>query len=706
MSEYWTDENTSSTIILQKEENGVTTSIHLTVFRDDKETSDTTTERRYSGLMKNFDDNISANISVTPIVTYNAENAFAFDIQANESVSLSFVRKNPCNKIKVFDENSNEFVEQQLPWDGSTDDRHWSNRKWIAELSALVNRWQVETDGCVMVYDPLDPILQLAMDPSIDDDITHEAARNVYIHQFSHNFSVSMPEAVNGNLSLQIGSMTANAVRADDTYSVLAGYNEPIDMKDMTVRMTSSDGLAEYLLYCNNMTVPGSSEKKTMNCISSYTLKGGPEQPFEYLVMYISKKRLSIIAPNLVGDIIAGKNRITLNAMGDGEFVVTKVSGSNDYKIIAYSVNETYRSTALGVRIPFGANTTATPFDIIKIILATNRDSSGSELKPVVYTEDRIAYAFRKSNNFWSSAYECNFNNESSAWYVLSVCAIKLDCKIWFSDRIAYIVDTSLTADDLLNTNTISSNLDTVGGLLDLQNLYLNTSDPYPLSATPEEMKFPQSVCDAVKLGDEGAETIHNSLKVTFDKYKDGRDETSLKNGGYARGLTRTGVKLTTQHNVPIYTVDLSNDPDIAESQKKYGVKEVTYDIQEIGVDDANDIAIKVARSNCDSEQSIGFKLKEMHKEEVDGQTVKYWQKYFPTVTHVDTIYDYSHDLINTNMSNFKYSGSYHKMPNKLCLSTFTHNFPEGTTEYWFGIIKPTDVSQNSSEIANALYKQ
>ena len=213
-----------------------------------------------------------------------------------------------------------------------------------------------------------------------------------------------------------------------------------------------------------------------------------------------------------------------------------------------------------------------------------------------------------------------------------------------------------------------------------MQNLYLNTSDPYPLSATPEEMKFPQSVCDAVKLGDEGAETIHNSLKVTFNKYKDDRDETSLKNGGYALGLTRTGVKLTTQHNVPIYTVDLSNDPDIAESQKKYGVKEVTYDIQEIGVDDANDIAIKVARSNCDSEQSIGFKLKEMHKEEVDGQTVKYWQKYFPTVTHVDTIYDYSHDLINTNVSNFKYSGSYHKMPSKLCLSTFTHNFPEGTT--------------------------
>ena len=705
--EYWVDSNTASTIILQKEENGITTQMHLSVFRDDTKTSDTTVDRRYSGIMKNFDDNITTSVSVTPIITYNAENAFAFDIQATESINLSFVRKNPCNKIQVLDNGVLRDV--QLPWDGSEDDRHWSNRKWVNEASSLINRWQAETDGCVLIYDPLDPTLQLAMDPRSDLDYETEKARNVFIQQFSFNFGISSPETVNGTLLLQVGSMTANAARSDDSQTHIIGYNDPINTKDMTIRMTSSDGLVEYLLYCNNLSTTGSLEKKTLNCVSSYSLKGGPEQPFEFLTMILSKKRMSVVAPNLVGDIVAGKNRITVNAMGKGEFIVTKVSGSTDYKITAYSINETYRSTAVGVRIPFGKDSNSTPFDIIKTIFATNRESYGSELKPVTFTMNRVAYAYRESNNVWDDHFQCTFDNNSSAWYVLSVCALKLNCKIWFSDEIAYVVDMSIPVNEL-KSESIATNLipiggtAAVGGITDIQNIYLNTSDPFPLSATPEELKFPLSVCDSIKLGDEGAETIHNSIRVQFDDKKDDRSSESLENGGYKLGFTRTGVIYDQQDD--IYAVDLSNRPILDQSQKKYGIKEITYNIKEFGNYDADDVAIKVAESNCDSEQSIGFKLKELHKEIVDGHTVSYWQKYFPSITHVDKIYDYSHDLINTNMSNYKYGGAYHKLPGKLCLSTFEHNFPEGTTEYWFGIIKPTDVSQNSSEITNALYNQ
>ena len=54
----------------------------------------------------------------------------------------------------------------------------------------------------------------------------------------------------------------------------------------------------------------------------------------------------------------------------------------------------------------------------------------------------------------------------------------------------------------------------------------------------------------------------------------------------------------------------------------------------------------------------------------------------------------------------FRIKNSRIKMPNKLCLSTYEHNFPEGTTKYWFGIMKPTDITQNTSEVHNAIFNQ
>ena len=317
-----------------------------------------------------------------------------------------------------------------------------------------------------------------------------------------------------------------------------------------------------------------------------------------------------------------------------------------------------------------------------------------------------------------------------------------------------------------------------------------------------------------------------------------------MKRGGYKSGVTATGVSRLKVNSAVTptyrYSQDVTANPLLKQSQAKYGVKETTYKIPEIGVTDANDIAAKVAESYCDSEQSIGFKVKEMHIERDSQGAIgdKYWQKYFPSFTQVDEIYDYSNDLIISNMSNFPcaktskfkpsnttydddrtievprgtvfriepmdiptiiiynnwqagvgyYTSSnppegfytslkvfdmndrdisnevsitiindgeegstgmnypvfdiridrpcymrmfesyitllgakrYNvggklmftiknerkKLPNKLCLSTFEHNFPEGTTKYWFGIMKPTDISQNSSEISSALYNQ
>jgi hypothetical protein len=405
------------------------------------------------------------------------------------------------------------------------------------------------------------------------------------------------------------------------------------------------------------------------------------------------------------------------------------------------------------------------------------------------------------------------------------------------------------------NTYGVETNMDNYTSRI--PRLYLNLSNPYPLSATEEEKKFPLSVCDNIELGDEGAETIQNSIRVQFDPNKDSRviintdsetgevteDDSELTKGGLTRGVTFTGVaRMPCAANMETYDfkyqVDLVPYPAIMKSQSKYGIKETVYKIPEIDDMDANAIALLSAEDYCDGEQSVGFKLKEMHAvNNVSGNIIsREWQKYFPAFMQTDTIYDYSNDLVLSNLSNFTcpettthkitssnfdenityyvpknttfriYSGfnslltiystgglgnvitedgtitgfefkiysqndvditskmSYtiqetntlsptamkmtgttdivitescyipvyrasggalisptvrvggkinimikeerQRMPNKLCLSTFTHNFPEGTTKYWFGIMKPTDITQNTSEISNAIYNQ
>ena len=689
------DTNTGSTIILsKKEDNGVISSIHMTLFKDDAVKNNTITGARYSTITENVTDNISASVSVTPIVTYDAENAFAFDIQANEQISFNFIRKNPAGSYHKMINGTPAVT--PLPDDSSDDDRLWSNRRWVNELVKLVNRWQAESDGCILTYEPIDPALQ------------HGFSVNVFLRNVTHTMSINSNEIVKGSIDAQVGSMTGDAIRASDSGTSLEGYNDKINFEDMSVCMTSSDGLSTYTLYRKGILING--EKHDLNCVSSYTLKGGPEQPFEYLVMEISKKRLSVVAPNLLNDIIAGRNRVTLNAMGKGTFIVTKCStSSTTYKIIAYSTCEIYRSTSINQTVfKFGGETLTTPFNIIYTILTTQREvGMGSNITPVYFTADTIKYAFFASNNVWGHTRdECSFSNNSSSWYIISVCALKLNCKVWFSDGYAYLIDPTITQPMLAYPEQYGITTNIAHYNSHISKIYLNESEPYPLSATDTERKFSKSVCDTISLGDEGAETICNFIKVQFDSEKDGRNSAALKKGNYMRGLTATCLIRPAGSNR--YVVDTSSNQKIAQSQAKYGIKQIVYKIPEIGNVDADDIAIKVAESYCDGEQSVGFKLKEMHIErnQQGAVTTKYWQKYFPSFTQVDSIIDYSNDLVLSNRSNYLINGERPAMPNKLCLSTFEHNFPEGTTKYWFGIMKPTDITQNTSEISNAIYNQ
>ena len=765
----------------------------------------------YCDTIQSVSDEISASASVTPIVTYDAENAFAFDISANETIHIPFIRKNPFGVTYT---QGDETGNSELPA-GTPASKGWSNRKWQEEFTKFINRWQTRSDGCTMSYIP--PGSVFSNGEWQDTEYQHAINNlNVYIRSLSFNNSINSYETVTGTISLQMGSMTANALKPATAGTEVEGYNDPIDCDGMTVTMTTPDGAAEYLLYSKALDV---------NCINSYTLKGGSEQPFEYLTMQLSKKRMSTVAPMLVDNIFAGRNRITINAIGTGEFIVTKCSTSGqNYKIVAYSKYELYRSYSLDDNVPFG-QTGSNPLNVIKAMLI---NALGPAENPLSFPEEKIVFAVKTSYNSWNRTNQKYFNGGTSAWYIMSVCALMLSAKIWFSDDYAYIIDTSLTADDIASSSVTKSGHFTNTAnyrqlsLLEIPRIYLNLNTPYPINITETEEAFTTAVCDSISLGDEGAETIHNNVNVRIDIANDHRDNNDLAANGRQKGLIWTGLTReqtddgSTQY---WYVTDLSDLPEVEQSQKRYGKKDVNYTIKEIDDVDAYNIAARVAEANCDSEQSIGFKLKEMHIEpdpNDDNRIKRSWQKYFPPLVRTDTIYDYSNDLIDSNRCNFRYNevsaiggwsaladptpykvqkdakvtitaawrslvlayeyrgvedpvkvydldgnelsnpqytvtGGYTAggytvnsieltitqscyvkikkidiaigqtssytdlatltfivdnaimMPNKLFLSTYEHMFPEGITKYWFGIIKPTDVSQNSSEISNAL---
>ena len=513
----------------------------------------------YCDTIQSVSDEISASASVTPIVTYTAENSFAFDVSANESIHIPFIRKNPID------------VEYVNGSESSTDSREWSNRKWQEEFTRFINRWQARSDGCTMSYIP--PGSVFSNGEWQDTEYQHAINNlNVYIRSLSFNNSINSYETVTGTISLQVGSMTANALKPSTTGTEVEGYNDLIDCDTMTVVMSTPDGAAQYLLYSKALDV---------NCITSYNLKGGSEQPFEYLTMQISKKRLSTVAPMLVDNIFAGRNRIIVNAIGTGEFIVTKCSTSGqNYKIVAYSKYELYRSYSYDDAIPFGA-TGSNPLNIIKAMLV---NALGPDDEPLCFPEEKIVYAIRTDYNKWSNAGQYYFYGGTSAWYVMSVCALMLSAKIWFSDDHAYIIDTSLTADEIASSSVTKSGHFTNAAnytqisLLELPRLYLNLNTPYPINITGSEEAFTTAVCDSVSLGDEGAETIHNNVNVRFDADNDTRVETELAVNKNKKGETWTGLtrEPTFEGSSDYwYVTDLSDNDKIAQSQKKYGKKDV-----------------------------------------------------------------------------------------------------------------------------------
>ena len=434
-------------------------------------------------------------------------------------------------------------------------------------------------------------------------------------------------------------------------------WTQPISRSRFRVQMSDSTGSDYFdLMYTDD-------KGRTRSCISSMKVVGGPEEPFEMVQLVIPKKRLYYVASQLAeaNGILAGVTKVVLNdALGRGVFTVTKCKYSGKrFTITAYCDAERFRGSTIQ-----GGSLTGTPRSILATILATRADYG-----------IQVSYLDMDPVSRTSNEYEgvLTFEQDTNLWYALQVCAMLMGCRIWFADDTMHVRNCTRRV-----LNRVSD------GAEDLDLYPSSESDPMYGRTAGE-----------VELGDEGADTVVNSVSVRCSYLN---PETGEGRGSYNMG--------------PYY--ENGGDRESSSSVAKFGertealtIPELTYTVdtnEETGISTrASEAAEAFARNYIEylkePQQSITFELKEIQRT-ADGKGYE-WFPYFDEPTMLDTLVDEPDEIVLSNESVCD-SGT---LPQKLMLSSHTRRYPECTTTYSFGIMKSVSLSDSTSRILDALNK-
>lgn len=438
-------------------------------------------------------------------------------------------------------------------------------------------------------------------------------------------------------------------------------------ISDGQIFMSDPTYSSQYLIY---------QADEDFNCVESYTIYGGCEQPFEYVKLKINKKQLGVIAPDLIEDIIPGRNIVTLFGPGQGEYVVTKCEKTvEQWTVTAYSVMEQIRGVAIQSPQSIGGNT---PLSLIQNIIrsaTTNYSIYGADPRTLVH---KVEYYVRRSNNVWKEGNNRFFTEGTNCWYIIQVCALRLNAKVWMAGGVLYVIDTSLTGNEG-GDEILSSIENNAYPFNDLDTVYLNRQGGFPIKPNTVQEEILENVVSTPELGDDGVTVLRNYVTVN---YTDGQGNRSV--------VASKGSKSI-------------------KSQTIFNPKSYSLNLNELGEDDAQDIANMMADRYCDAETSISFTMREIVESTVtieDSQTQetvttteRLWVPFFTPLTRIKTIVDFYNDATISVMSNVDSSVAM----NKGMLSRYETEFPQFLTTYTFAMSIPTDATQNNSEILNAI---
>lgn len=414
------------------------------------------------------------------------------------------------------------------------------------------------------------------------------------------------------------------------------------------------------------------------NALKEYEMHGGENDPFEYVKLSIPRKKMSQIAPDLMepNAIVSGVNKIFINAMGKGLYVVASSDLTGDTcTITAYCQAYKLTSTILT------ENLSGYPLAIIRNIITSGAygDFIGGDLKYWCIEKGEATDVLE-------------FNAGVTLWYVLQVCAMYLGCRIFFTGDDAFLVDYRLSVDTTDISFNPATGIGTVNGIdgfvcsgepvinqdgtraddeylpnavYDFGDIDLFTAD----STRPEYGR----VVNEVKLGNEGLTTVINKVNLSC------ADSVTV---------VIESAKAIRQYDNTVMAKELTI-PSLKETNM--GKYKAGMNVFHQGLTAASNII----DYRCESQQSIQFTFKEY----VHTSGEIHWVPFFPPSARVRSISDSLNDV---NISNTSTLNPSIVKPQKLILSSYVRTFPEGTSTYKFGVISSIDLSTKLNEMTTA----
>lgn len=537
------------------------------------------------GIVNSVSTTYRKSVTVVPLVSLPMDSTFAVESSSDLSHSFRFTRKSGM--------------------DGKT------NEEWYEELTGAMDRWQAKTNGFRLQFIPKDNPNVMPLDI------------NAFMKSCSREYRKGEPEQIYGSIEFYEGTMHLLSSPEGSDY---------ILKSDFEISMTSETGMNWYVLY---------SEALGIDCVTSCTISGGMEQPFEYMTMTIPKTRLTKVAQGLVDHITVGKSKVLVNAIGKASMIVASCELSEDnYKITAYCEAEVLRGYVLET------TSSMTPFEWISEILTTGKYGVSFvdgvtflyDVTPPVSIKDAI-----------------EFKEGANAWYIVQVCAVYMKAKVFFTENKAYLVDYTRSSNSLSTGNAKYSK-----GRIEL----------YP-AGKPSDPMYAKVVGDA-SLGREGKYPTMNSVTITCQTQNDDEEWVS------------TTLTYTDDASIAYYGVTID---------AKYNVPELK---QGAGFNQAKTFAEGLFAYRRESVQSVEFTTREMY---YPKNREPMWSAQFKTSLTIDAISSSTDDFDINNVSDISKGA----VSQKLMLSTFSRNFPRFTTTYKFGMVSAVDLSSSTSEIRTAL---
>lgn len=549
------------------------------------------------GSVTTIQESFQKSCTVVPLVSMDVADTFAIDTKTAKVINIQFQRKQGRNGM--------------------------NNATWIGNMITAMNRWQCRTDGFTLTYDA-----------DSDNPYIAEINENGYVKSFTYSLTQGEPDYIKGSIEFHVGTMYVNNAKDAE--------NERVYTTDFSIKMTDSAGTLPYTILSNSI-----------NCVDSYTLYGGPEYPFEYIKLTVPRNRLSSVAPSLTeaDGIVAGMNRLELDAIGRSSMTVTKCKLSdNYYTITAYCNADRLRGCTLAY------DETGTPNEILIGIL-----SNATGEYPVRFSESEGTLILEYNTPDVGTV---TFSAGTNVWRVLQICAMLMGCRIFFANNCAYVVD-------MRKANVSRDAIQTFSQGIDL----FDADGPVRTVGEPS-------------LGDEGVDTVINSITIDYT-------QVSLDDeGGEVRETASETYRR--ESSIEVFNERSGGKLYLEELIVQDAVQDEEGNTTQEAVNQPSVFAENYMDYRDEPQQSIEFTVKEMYK---DDAGYSYWSPFCMPAARASEIIDENDDVTITNIS--KINGS--AKPQKLCMSTYERSYPKGTTTYVFGAITTIDLASSTSQINSAL---